>query len=162
MLLALRIIGLIVSIALFVVGVPGCGSGLLNSHVKQMETAYAMAARVADTLESGSMAQFAASASAINPGIRASAGVEYFVEARYVGLAGQLSSSGQGKTDAALLPEETAAVRRVLNAHYKNNAERQAAFNKVVASIAARLSGPGDSYSAPNPNRSLPHGGEGK
>lgn len=129
MVLFLKIIGIVVSIVLLCCG---CNTSLLDSHVSEMNTIYSIASKTVDKLGSGNTGQFAVGAQAINPGIEVEAGVKYFASARYVGLAGQLTSSGQGQFNKDLSAEDAAELRGVLGAQYRSNAEKTAALVRFL------------------------------
>lgn len=120
----------------------GCSTALIDSHVKEFDTINGMSRQVVEQLGSGNQGQFAVGAHGINPGIRVGAGVEYFAEARYVGLAGQLTASAQGTFNRELSPSEVADIQATLSAQYRSNAEKDAAVLKLLERLGAKPQAP--------------------
>lgn len=136
MLLALRIIGFVVTVILLCCG---CNTSLLDSHVSEMNTIYAIAGKTVDKLGSGNSGQFAVGAQAINPGIEVEAGVKYFATARYVGLAGQLTAGGHGTFNTELTESERSEYQAIQGAQYRTNAAKQRAIDDLLSRIGRRV-----------------------
>lgn len=122
-----------------ILALTGCSTSLIDTHVKEFDTINGMSRQVVEKLGSGNQGQFAVGAQGINPGIRVGAGVEYFAEARYVGLAGQLTASAQGTFNRELTPAEVADIQATLSAQYRSNAEKDAAVLKLLDRLGAKL-----------------------
>ena len=117
----------------------GCGGGLINQHGKEFDTLNSLAMRAAASLGSGNVGQYQVGAHGINPGVRLSAGVEYYAEARYVGLAGQMQAAAQGTFNRELSAEEMNALIQVSTAQYRSDEEKRAAIHAFLQSIGKRI-----------------------
>jgi len=90
----------------------GCGN-LFNQHAQTMDAMRGVMADTAARLGSSGAGQVTAGGEVIHPGIRVSAGIEYYAEARYVGVAGQVQASMTGRLDRAITPESAARAEAI-------------------------------------------------
>lgn len=72
------------------------GCEMINAHNKMMDAAIGGTKTTVDRVSEQGAGQFQAGAQVVNPGIRTAVGVEYYAEARYVGLSGQIMAAMQG------------------------------------------------------------------
>jgi hypothetical protein len=79
----------------------GCGS-LFNQHAQMMDAMRGVMKDTAARLGESGTGQIAAGGQVINPGIRVKGGVEYYAEAAYVGVSGQVQASMMGPLDRAV------------------------------------------------------------
>lgn len=126
-------IGIIATLAL-----PGCGSSLFNAHIKDAEIARGMAADTVKKLGDSGVGQYSGSAQGINPGLRVSAGIEYFAVARYEGLAGQFSASGHGQLNGDVSVEDQALIRAIWNDTALNQEQKRAAVIEILKGIVLK------------------------
>lgn len=91
---------------ILILAVAACaGCNLFNQHAQIMDTMRGAITESAQRLGDSSVGQYAAGAQVIDPGVRVSAGLEYYAEARYSGVAGQITASAQGTLNRELPPE---------------------------------------------------------
>lgn len=104
-------------IFLMVVGcaVSGC-SGLFNQHTQMMDAMRGAMSDTAARLSTSGTGQLAAGGQVINPGLRVSGGVEYYAEARYEGVSGQVMASMAGTLDRPVPAEVQARVDAIWRA----------------------------------------------
>jgi hypothetical protein len=67
-----------------------------------------------------------ASIQANNPGVRFAAGVEYYIEGKYIGLAGQATAGAQGEGDykTTFTQDDAEAVNRILDDENLTDAQK--------------------------------------
>lgn len=120
------------------VGLLTTGCNLANQHAQMMDAMRGAMSDTASRLSQSGTGQIAAGGQVINPGIRVRGGVEYFAEAAYVGVAGQVQASMMGLLDRPL-PEE---VQQRCNLIWANTAmsdkEKWNAFVEVLRSWMAK------------------------
>lgn len=75
------------------------GCALFNQHAQMMDAMRGVMKETAARLSESGTGQIAAGGQVINPGLRVSGGVEYFVVARYEGVSGQVTAGMAGKLD---------------------------------------------------------------
>lgn len=115
---------------LLVLAFAGClstGCETFRAPDKQMDQLNSMAAKVANSLQDGSLAQFQGSGQAINPGVTVEASIVYRAVARYEGLAGQFSVAGQGQL--VHRPDVQAEIWKIANDTTRTEQER---FNAII------------------------------
>ena len=76
----------------------GCGS-LFNQHAQMMDAMRGAMSDTAARLSTSGAGQLAAGGQVINPGLRVCGGVEYYAEARYEGVSGQVLAAMSGTLD---------------------------------------------------------------
>lgn len=76
----------------------GCGH-LFNQHAQMMDAMRGVMKETSARLSESGAGQVAAGGHVINPGLRVSGGVEYFVVARYDGVSGQVTAAMAGALD---------------------------------------------------------------
>jgi hypothetical protein len=79
----------------------GCGN-LFNQHAQMMDAMRGVMSDTAARLGESGTGQIAAGGHVINPGIHVSGGVEYYAEARYEGVSGQVQASMSGQLNRAI------------------------------------------------------------
>jgi hypothetical protein len=82
----------------------GCGN-LFNQHAQMMDAMRGVMKDTAARLGDSGTGQIAAGGQVINPGIRVKGGVEYYAEAAYVGVSGQVQASMMGQLDRPVSTE---------------------------------------------------------
>ena len=137
--------------------VVGCGSqNLIDAHVKTFDTIRASAAEVQSRMPiKSSSLHF--SGSATNPGVRFSAGVEYFVQGRYEGLAGQFSGAAQGEGDREIPEWMQRGIMDIRNDTSLSAAEREAKVFDLLGRAMDWFAGNADATDLePNPTEADP------
>lgn len=114
----------------------GCGN-LFNQHAQLMDTMRGAIQEASARLSTSGTGQVQAGAHVTNPGIRVSAGVEYFAVARYDGVAGQIQASQQGTLDRNVSPEVQARIDRVYANTALSAAEKFAAAMQIIRDATA-------------------------
>lgn len=117
------------SIVMFVVSSAGCGN-MFNQHAQLMDTMRGAVQEASARLASSGTGQVQAGGQVIDPGIEVSAGVRYFAEARYKGVAGQVQAAQMGELGREVSPEVQERINRV----YSNTA--LSASEKFTAALA--------------------------
>mgnify|MGYP003395183239 CR=1 FL=1 len=93
----------------------GCGN-LFNQHAQMMDSMRGVMKDTAARLGESGTGQIAAGGQVINPGIRVKGGVEYYAEAAYVGVSGQVQASMMGTLDRPV----PSAVQESADAIWRN------------------------------------------
>lgn len=127
-------------IAGLVLSVPGCGSSLFNQHVKDQEVLRSLALEAGKQLEG--TGQVAGGAQGINPGIRVSAGMEYYAIAKYDGLAGQMTFAKQGTLTKEISPEDAALIRQIANDTSLSQADKREKIFQIVTGVLGQNESP--------------------
>lgn len=76
----------------------GCAN-LSNQHAQMMDAMRGVMRDTAARLSTSGAGQVAAGGQVINPGLRVAGGMEYYAEAKYEGVSGQVTASMQGALD---------------------------------------------------------------
>lgn len=96
---------------LAIILVAACGGcSALNPQAQITDMQKAIMAQAVAALDSNGLAQTQTSGSAINPGVRVSAGIEYFAVARFDGVSGTVMSALHGQT-GKVQPDVLAVLR---------------------------------------------------
>ena len=88
----------------FLATLASCGN-VFNQHAQMMDAMRGVMTDTAARLGQSGTGQIAAGGQVINPGIRVKGGVEYYAEAAYVGVSGQVQASMMGTLDRPIPPE---------------------------------------------------------
>lgn len=90
------------------------GCSLMDSHEKQFDVIRGTAMELTKRMPL-SASQVQVSGALINPGVRMSAGIEYYVQGTYVGVSGTVGAAGQGSGDykTGISAEELEEIARV-------------------------------------------------
>lgn len=86
------------AVVVFAAGSQGCAN-LSNQHAQMMDAMRGVMRDTAARLSTSGAGQVAAGGQVINPGLRVAGGMEYFAEARYEGVSGQVTAAMQGTLD---------------------------------------------------------------
>ncbi len=100
-----------------VAGSQGCGN-MSNQHAQMMDAMRGVMRDTAARLSTSGAGQAAAGGQVINPGLRVTGGMEYFAEARYEGVSGQVTAAMQGNLDRPVPAE----VQEKIDAIWRNTA----------------------------------------
>src|SRR5262245_63681500 len=82
----------------------GCGN-LFNQHAQMVDATRGVMSDTAARLGESGTGQIAAGGQVINPGIHVCGGVEYYAEARYEGVTGQVQAAMNGPLNRPVPPE---------------------------------------------------------
>jgi hypothetical protein len=106
----------------------GVGCSLIDQHEKTFDTIRGMGVETLKRMPIEA-SQVQLSGAGINPGVRFSAGVDYYIEGRYVGLSGQFGAAAQGQGDRVPLSE---ADHEVLRSIYLDQSITEAERSKRI------------------------------
>lgn len=108
------------------------GCDALNQHGKMMDSMRGAMSDTAGRLSESGTGQLQAGGQVITPGIRVAGGVEYYAEARYLGVAGQVSASMAGGLDRPVPPEVQARADAIWRDTSLSDAEKLAALRELL------------------------------
>lgn len=127
------------TLAGMLLGVTGCS--LFNQHAQMMDAMRGPIAQATASLREGGHTQVSAGGQVINPKIRVAAGIIYFAEAGYDGVAGQVQGSLSGTT-RDLTPTEAMMIERITRNSTLTDAERAAMLRDMFKHVVAPASQP--------------------
>lgn len=119
---------------LLIPAITGC-SNLFNQHAQLMDTMRGVMADTAARLGQSGTGQIAAGGQVINPGIRASGGVEYYAVAQYQGVSGQVQASMMGSLDRDIPPDVQSRADAIWRETSLNTATKMKLIEKLLAQL---------------------------
>lgn len=117
---------------------PACS--LVDSHEKTFDSIRGMGSELASRMPIKT-SQLQVNAHGTNPGVRFSAGTEYYVQGQYTGLAGSFSAAGVGEGDLknSFTPEDQARINAIYQDQSLTEARREQLIKDILTQVFDRL-----------------------